>query len=122
MHRDVSRVRHCILGRTRFPFGRIEYGTKGPIKLDTEKKLNVMQITNVRQNMQTAYSTKKLNIPISHNGEMIEFYFNGNFVNDYMYVQLEELSFGYPSVALHDRSCFFRRDNRRRFQSAANYN
>ena len=29
--RDVSRVRHCVLGRTRFPFGRIEYGTKGPI-------------------------------------------------------------------------------------------
>ena len=73
--------------------------------------------------MQTAYSTKKLNIPISHNGEMIEFLnFNNNFVNDYMYVQLEELSFGFPSVALHDRSCFFRRDNRRRFQSVANDN
>ena len=28
---DVSRVRHCVLGHARFPFGRIEYGTKGPI-------------------------------------------------------------------------------------------
>ena len=28
--RDVSRVRHCVLGCTRFPFGRIEYGKKGP--------------------------------------------------------------------------------------------
>ena len=29
--RDVSRVRYCVLGRTRFPFGRIDFGTKGPI-------------------------------------------------------------------------------------------
>ena len=37
--RDVSRVRHCVLGRTRFPFRRIEYRTKGPV--GRRKKSNV---------------------------------------------------------------------------------
>ena len=37
--RDVSRVRHCVLGCTRFPFGHIDYGTKGPT--GHKKKSNV---------------------------------------------------------------------------------
>ena len=32
-----------------------------------------MQITHSRKNMQMAYFTRKLNIRISHNGEMIKF-------------------------------------------------
>ena len=44
------------------------------VQLDAEKKNRVfMQITNARKNTRTAYFTTKLNIPISHNGEMIEF-------------------------------------------------
>ena len=43
------------------------------VQLDAEKNRMLMQITNVRKNMRTAYFTRKLNIPISHNGEMIEF-------------------------------------------------
>ena len=39
-NRDVSRVRHCVLGRTRFPFGRMEYETKSPIGR-RKKKSNV---------------------------------------------------------------------------------
>ena len=40
----------------------------------TQKKNRMFtQITNARKNMRTAYFTRKLNIPISHNGEMIEF-------------------------------------------------
>ena len=31
-HPDVSRVRHCVLGRTHSSFGRREYWTKGPIR------------------------------------------------------------------------------------------
>ena len=38
--RDVSRVRHCVLGRTRFPFGRIDCGTKAPIG----RKKNLMYV------------------------------------------------------------------------------
>ena len=43
------------------------------VQLDAEKNRIFMQITNARKNMRTAYFTRKLNIPISHNGEMIEF-------------------------------------------------
>ena len=40
----------------------------------TQKKDRVfMQMTNARKNMRTAYFTRKLSIPISHNGEMFEF-------------------------------------------------
>ena len=40
----------------------------------TQKKNGmVMQIKNATKNMPTAYFTRKLNIPISHNGEMFEF-------------------------------------------------
>ena len=70
--RDVSRVRHCVQGHTRFPFGRIEYGTKGPIGRRKKNRM-FMQIRNARKNMRTAYFTRKLNIPISHNRDLIEF-------------------------------------------------
>ena len=39
IRRDVSRVRHCVLGRTRFPFRHIEYRTKGPV--GCRKKANL---------------------------------------------------------------------------------
>ena len=40
----------------------------------TQKKNRMfMQITNARKNMRTAYFRRKLNIPISHNGEMFGF-------------------------------------------------
>ena len=38
--RDVSRVRHCILGRTRFPFFDA-YNMEQRVQLDAEKKRDV---------------------------------------------------------------------------------
>ena len=71
LFRDVSRVRHCVLGCTRFPFRRIECRTKGPI--GRRKKLNVYANYKQKENIRTACFTRKSNIRISHNGEMIEF-------------------------------------------------
>ena len=41
--------------------------------MDAEKKSNVYANYKQKENMRTAYFTKKSNIRISHNGEMIEF-------------------------------------------------
>ena len=71
IYRDVSRVRHCVLGRTRSSFGRIEYRTKGPI--GRRKKSNVYANYKQKENMRTAYFTKKSSIRTSYNGKMIEF-------------------------------------------------
>ena len=70
--RDVSRVRHCILGHSRFSFGCIEY-FKQRVQLYAQKKSNVYVNYEQKENMRTAYFTRKLNFCISHNGEMIEF-------------------------------------------------
>ena len=43
------------------------------VELDAEKKVNVHVNYKCQENMQTAYFTRKLNIPISHYGEMFEF-------------------------------------------------
>ena len=60
--------------RTRFSVGRThtEYRVKGPIgrKQKSECLFKCQEKTN---SMQTAYFTTKLNIPISHYGEMIKF-------------------------------------------------
>ena len=69
-----------------------------------------MQITNARKNMRTAYFTTKLNIPISHIGEMIEFLkFQGKLLfSDFCsriisfchhYVELHKFSFEFARVA-----------------------
>ena len=131
--RDVSRVRHCILGRTRFPFGRIDYGTKGPIGHRKKIEGTFMQITNAGKNMRTAYFTRKLNIPISHNGEMIEFLkFQGKLFFAEFCSRI--ISFYQPLcpasvVQVWVRTCcvtwselFVGRDNRRHFRSAASDN
>ena len=46
--RDVSRVRHCVLGRTHSSFGRREYCIKGPIGRRKKNRM-FMQITNSRK-------------------------------------------------------------------------
>ena len=43
------------------------------VQLDAEKKSNVYANYKQKENIRTAYFTKKLNIRISHNGGMIEF-------------------------------------------------
>ena len=42
-------------------------------QLDAGKYRMFMQITNERKHMRTAYFTRKLNVRISHNEEIIEF-------------------------------------------------
>ena len=73
-----------------------------------EKNRMFMQITNARKNMQTAYFTRKLNIPISHNGEMIEFLkFQGKLlfsdfcsqIISFCDIWLQKLSFEFARVA-----------------------
>ena len=41
------------------------------VQLDAEKNRMFMQIMNARNNMRTVYLARELNIPISHNREMI---------------------------------------------------
>ena len=58
----------------------------------TQKKIECtfMQITNARKNMRTTHFRRKLNIPISHNGEMIEFLkFQGSAASDNETFQLK---------------------------------
>ena len=47
--RDVSRVRHCVLGRTHSSFGRREYWMKGPIGRRKKKSRMFKQITKSRK-------------------------------------------------------------------------
>ena len=66
-------MRHCILGRTRFPFGRIhvEYGTKGPT--GRKKKLNINANYERQEEHANGIFHKEIvkNVPISHNGENV---------------------------------------------------
>ena len=132
MYRDVSRVHHCVLGCTRFPFGRIEYGTKGPIGRRKKNQM-FMQITNARKNMRTAYFTRKLNILISHNREMIGFLkFQGKLLfSDFCsriisfcqpWYLASEVEFWIRMCCVTWSELFFRWDNRRHFRSAASDN
>ena len=72
--RDVSRVRHCVLGHARFSVGCTEYRVKGPLgRKQKIKCLGKFQMPGKTHAMRTAYFTTKLNISISHYGETIEF-------------------------------------------------
>ena len=74
LQKRVSRVRHCVLVRTRFPFGRIECGTKGPT--GCRKKFECLcKLQTPGKTCKQRISEGKLNIPISHNGEMFEFHY-----------------------------------------------
>ena len=79
-----------------------------------KKNWMFMQLTNARKDMRTAYFTRKLNIPISHNGELIEFLkFQSNLLfSDFCsrmisFCQPLCPAWGFPRVAWHDLSCFF---------------
>ena len=57
-----------------FSFGCIEYTVEQRVQLDAKKKKsNIYANHKQKENMQMACFTRKLNIRISHNGEMIEF-------------------------------------------------
>lgn len=74
--KDVSRVRHCFLGRTCFSVGRTEnrlHGRKKK-KKKTKSSVNANFKRQEKQSQCERYisPTTTLNIPISHYGEMID--------------------------------------------------
>ena len=100
----------------------------------TQKKNRMfIQITNPRKNMRTAYFTRKLKIPISQNGEMIEFrkfhsklLFSGFCSRMISFCQAFcpawGVKFWISTCCVTWSELFFRRDNRRHFPSAASDN